>query len=151
MWLEKCSSDFKLEEDSPIVLVWVLLPELSFHCHTWYYIKQKVGHDRTRLSMGLVIDHKTRPSMAKVRVEIDPTKPKLNSVWVGSEDESNPLKGFTQKLEYENVPIFCKHYGLLGNLLGHSIIQCKKVMKKEEGEGNTKGKTLLRRKQPIQI
>lgn len=29
------------------------------------------------------MDHKTRPSMAKVRVEAYLTKPKLNAVWVG--------------------------------------------------------------------
>ncbi|MCD7467558.1 hypothetical protein HAX54_005068 [Datura stramonium] len=39
MWLEKWSPDFKSDEDSPIVPVWVLLPDLPFHCHTWNYVK----------------------------------------------------------------------------------------------------------------
>lgn len=30
MWLEKCTRDFKPGEDSPIVLVWVLLRSLPF-------------------------------------------------------------------------------------------------------------------------
>lgn len=30
MWLEKCTRDFKPDEDSPIVLVWVLLQSLPF-------------------------------------------------------------------------------------------------------------------------
>lgn len=75
--------------------------------------------------LSMDMDNKTRPSMAKVRVEIDLTKPKLVSVWVGLEHESHPLKGYTQKLEYKNVPKFCRHC----KLLGHSIIQCRNAEK----------------------
>ncbi|CAN4126450.1 unnamed protein product [Withania somnifera] len=39
MWLEKWTPDFKPDEDSLIVPVWVLLPGLPFHCHTWNYVK----------------------------------------------------------------------------------------------------------------
>ncbi|KAM3285067.1 hypothetical protein P3S67_023866 [Capsicum chacoense] len=39
MWLEKWSPDFQLEEDSPIVPIWVLLLGLPCHCHTWNYVK----------------------------------------------------------------------------------------------------------------
>ncbi|KAG5622169.1 hypothetical protein H5410_007387, partial [Solanum commersonii] len=59
--------------------------------HTWNCFNQIVG---TPLTMDLATDHKTRPSMAKVRVEVDLTKPKLTSVFVGSEDDSCPLKGY---------------------------------------------------------
>lgn len=96
MWLEMWSPDFRPEHDSPLVHVWVSLPELSFHCHTWYYVKQILGPVGTPLSMDLATNGRTRPSMAKVRVEIDITKPQPNSVWVGQEDEAFPLKGFTQ-------------------------------------------------------
>ncbi|XP_009611424.1 uncharacterized protein [Nicotiana tomentosiformis] len=68
--------------------------------------------------------------MAKVRVEVDLSKPKLNSVWVGQEKELNSLKGFTQKLEYENVPKYCRHY----KLLGHSLATCRNVHKKNNAE-----------------
>ncbi|KAH0717708.1 hypothetical protein KY285_013739 [Solanum tuberosum] len=44
--------------------------------------------------MDLATDHKTRPSMTKVRVEVDLTKPKLTSIFVGLEDDSCPLKGY---------------------------------------------------------
>ncbi|MCD9640936.1 hypothetical protein HAX54_026693 [Datura stramonium] len=54
------------------------------------------------LSMDSATDHRTRPSMVKVRVEVDLTKPKINTISVGSEDEGSPLKGFNQKLQYEN-------------------------------------------------
>ncbi|KAM3199811.1 putative protein MAL13P1.-like [Capsicum annuum] len=84
---------------------------------------------------------KTRPSMAKVRVELDLLKSHPDSVWVGLEDEDSPLRGFTQKLEYEAIPKYCKH----GKKIGHTMTNCKilekiwprkrkKKKKKEEEE-----------------
>ncbi|XP_009765415.1 uncharacterized protein [Nicotiana sylvestris] len=139
MWLEQWTPDFKPEEDSPVVPVWVLLPDLPFHCHTWYYIKQILSPIGIPLTMDMATNNKTRPSMAKVRIEVDLTKPKLNSVWVGQEYETSPLKGFTQKLEYENVPKYYRHC----RLLGHSLVQCRKAEKKVEEEGINKGKSMI--------
>ncbi|XP_059281415.1 uncharacterized protein LOC132035126 [Lycium ferocissimum] len=104
MWFEKWSPHSKPDEDSPIVPVWVLLPELPFHCHSWNYIKQIVRPAWIPLSSDLATDHRTRPSMAKVRLEVDLTKPKVTSIFVGVEEDSSSLKGFYQKLEYENPP-----------------------------------------------
>ncbi|XP_070025579.1 uncharacterized protein [Nicotiana sylvestris] len=59
--------------------------------------------------MDIAIDNRTRPSMAKVREEVDLTKPFLNFVWEGMEEVTNTLKGFMQNLENEGVP----QYGLL--------------------------------------
>ncbi|KAM3360383.1 hypothetical protein P3S68_020095 [Capsicum galapagoense] len=73
MWLEKWTQDFKPEKDSPIVPIWVLLPELPFHCHTWNYIKQIVAPVGTPLFMDVATENKSRPNMAKVRVEVDLT------------------------------------------------------------------------------
>ncbi|OIT38954.1 hypothetical protein A4A49_25151 [Nicotiana attenuata] len=92
MWLQKWSSDFKSEEDSPKVPIWVLLPELPFHCHTWYYIRQILTPVEVPLSMDIATDYRTRPCMVKVRVEVDLTKPLIQSIWMGSEGEANPLK-----------------------------------------------------------
>ncbi|KAM3341889.1 hypothetical protein P3S68_026855 [Capsicum galapagoense] len=39
MWLQKWSPDFKPEEDLLIAPLWVLLPKLPFHMHTWHYVK----------------------------------------------------------------------------------------------------------------
>lgn len=136
MWLEKWTPDFKPDIDSPIVPVWVLLPILPFHLHTWNYVKQIVGPVGT-LSLDSATDYKTRPSMAKVRVEVDLTKTKLNSVWVDLDHESKPSKGYTQKLEYENVPKYYRHC----KLLGHSIVECRNAEKKHVGKDKSAGKT----------
>uniref|UniRef100_K4CTM4 Uncharacterized protein n=1 Tax=Solanum lycopersicum TaxID=4081 RepID=K4CTM4_SOLLC len=89
-----------------------------FHMHTWHYIKQIVS------SVGFRYDGatncRTRPSMAEVRVEVDLLKPQPNTVWVGFEDDKCPLRGFNQKLEYKNIPKYCKHY----RKMGHNVMNC---------------------------
>ncbi|XP_060170920.1 uncharacterized protein LOC132601883 [Lycium barbarum] len=130
MWLEKWTPDFKPDEDSPIVPVWVLLPELPFHCHSWHYLKQIVGSIGVPLTMDLATENITRPRMAKIRVEVDLTKPKLTSIFVGSEADSSPVRGFYQKIEYESMPKYCRFC----KILGHSIIQCRKVEQKKKAK-----------------
>ncbi|OIS98687.1 hypothetical protein A4A49_00379 [Nicotiana attenuata] len=66
MWLQRWSPDFKPEEDLPMAPVWVLLPGLPYHMHTWHYVKLVVSVVRTPLEMDLATRGKTRPSMGKV-------------------------------------------------------------------------------------
>nr|XP_009758915.1 PREDICTED: uncharacterized protein LOC104211540 isoform X1 [Nicotiana sylvestris] len=130
MWLEMWTPDFRPDHDSPIVPVWFLLPELLFHCHSWHYAKQVLKPVGKPLSMDVATFGRTRPSTAKVRVDIDLTKPQETSVYVGQEEETNPLKGFTEKIEYEHVPKYCKHC----KLIGHSLVQCRAAIKKKSVE-----------------
>ncbi|XP_060200230.1 uncharacterized protein LOC132628470 [Lycium barbarum] len=132
MWYEKWSPNFKPDEDSPIVLVWVLLPELPYHCHSWNYVKHIVEPTGLPLTVDFATDHRTRPSTAKVRLEVDLTKPKVNSIFVGIEEDNSPLKGFYQRLEYENVPKYCRFC----KILGHSIAECRRVEQKKAEERN---------------
>lgn len=127
MWLSRWTPDFTPEEDSPITLVWVLLPKLLFHLHTWHYVKQILSPIGTPLGMDVATKGMTRPSMAKVRVEIDLTKPRLDHIFVGQRNAANPLQGHEQKIEYEGVPKYCTHC----RLLGHSINQCRRLGKGE--------------------
>ncbi|XP_055823301.1 uncharacterized protein LOC129891847 [Solanum dulcamara] len=71
-----------------------------------------------------------RPSMAKARVGIDLLKPLVHNVWVGTEDDNTPLRDFSQKIEYENIPKFCKHC----KKLGHNMINCRVLEKINETE-----------------
>lgn len=121
MWLQKWSPDFKPDEDIPIAPVWVLLPGIPFHLHTWHYVKQIVSSIGTPLALDAATCGRTRPSMAKVRVEIDLLKNLPDSIYVGSENEESPLKGYYQKIEYDNIPKFCRHC----KKLGHNIMNCR--------------------------
>ncbi|OIT39392.1 hypothetical protein A4A49_30737 [Nicotiana attenuata] len=66
MWLQKWTPDFKPEEDIPIVPVWILLPQLPFHMHTWHYVKQVASAVGIPLEMDIATACRTRPSMAKM-------------------------------------------------------------------------------------
>lgn len=61
----------------------------------------------------------------------------MSPIYVGwQEDESNLLKGFTQKLEYEGVPKYCKHC----RILGHSVVQCRILEKERQKKKEAKNK-----------
>lgn len=81
--------------------------------------------------------------MAKVRVEIDLTKPQPDSVWVGSEDEKFPLKRYTQKIEYESIPKFCKHCRKLGHNMNCRVLEKKSATENIEADQNGKDTILL--------
>lgn len=127
MWLQKWSPDFKPEEDLPVAPAWVLLPGLPFYMHDWHYIKQLLSSVGTPLALDAATMGRTRPSMAKIRVKVDLLKPLPQSIFVGQEYEDSPLKGYTQKLEYEGVPKYCKHC----RKIGHYMINCRALEKKK--------------------
>ncbi|KAL0912744.1 hypothetical protein M5K25_018740 [Dendrobium thyrsiflorum] len=54
--------------------------------------------------------NKFRPYVARILVEMDITKEFPNEIWIGSEKN-----GYTQKIEFENFPIFCTHFKLHGH------------------------------------
>lgn len=110
----KNGPDFKPEED---LKQQVLLPGLSFHMHDWHYIKQLLSSVGTPLALEAATIGRTRPIIAKIRVEVDLLKPLPETIFVGQEYDDSPLKGYTQKLEYEGVPEYCKHCLKLGHYM----------------------------------
>ncbi|MCD7463540.1 hypothetical protein HAX54_050829 [Datura stramonium] len=77
---------------------------------------------------------RSRPNLAKVRIEVDFQKPLPNAVWVGLEGQGTGLKGYEQKLEYEGVPAFCKTSRLQVHDYTKYKVEAKKKKKKEEEE-----------------
>lgn len=65
---------------------------------------------------------------------MDLLKPLPQSIFVGKDHEDSPLKGYTQKLEYEGVPKYCKHY----RKIGHYMINCRALEKKTENKEEEK-------------
>ncbi|XP_070052665.1 uncharacterized protein [Nicotiana tomentosiformis] len=126
MWSQKWSSNFKPEEDLPVTPAWVLLSGLPFHMHTWHYVKQILSSVGTPLVLDAATYERTRPSMAKIRVEVNLLKPLAKSVFIGQEYEDSPLDGYTQKLEYEGIPMYCKHC----RKTRHNVIECRALEKK---------------------
>ncbi|XP_059289250.1 J protein JJJ2-like [Lycium ferocissimum] len=138
MWLEQWTPDFKSDEDAPFAPVWVLLPGLPLNCHYWDYIKQILSPVGVPQMLDNATIAKNRPSLAKARVIIDLTKPRVEKIWIGLEDEDTPLRGFYQKLDYEQVPKYCKHY----KRIGHSLEVCRWAEKKKQAQQNKKNQKM---------
>lgn len=112
----KWSTDFRCSAESPIVPVWVSLPYLPVH---FIHCKYALCSIASAIDIPLRVDHATtsvnRPSVARVLVEYDVSKPLLPRIWIGEGDS-----GFWQDVVFERVPAYCnscKH-------LGHSVESC---------------------------
>lgn len=81
---------------------------MKYHVYNWDYLNQVLAQVGTPLKEDLATIGRSRPNMAKVRVEVDLSKPLKNSVFVGLEGLGAGFKGYEQKLEYEGVPSYCK-------------------------------------------
>lgn len=96
----------------------------------------------TPLEMDLATKGKTRPNMAKVRVEIDLLKHMPDTVYVGQSHESSPQTGFVQKLEYKGIPKYYKFCKKLGHMMPNCrVLETKKASEAREEEPK-KGKDI---------
>ncbi|KAI0498485.1 hypothetical protein KFK09_019373 [Dendrobium nobile] len=118
MRILKWTPFFDIKEESPIVPIWISFPNLRLH-----FFNQKVLH-----ALGSIFGRPlqkdqatascTRPSMARILIEVDITKKHLKKIWVGSK-----AYGYMQKVEFEKVPEFCSHC----KMHGHAPSDCFKL------------------------
>ncbi|KAI0494577.1 hypothetical protein KFK09_024718 [Dendrobium nobile] len=111
----KWSPVLDLSEESPVVPVWLSFPGLRPHLFS----------SRILFGLGSIFgrpiqtDNATaagsRPSVARILVELDVTKPYPNSVWLGPEK-----LGYVQKVVFECMPVFCSSC----KTLGHKKMDC---------------------------
>ena len=106
----KWSTTFHSSEESPIVSVWVLLPFLPVH---YIRCKETLYSIAATIGKPLRIDHATasvsRPTVARVLIEYDISKPLLKRLWIREKNTS-----FWQYITFENVSRYCatcKHVG----------------------------------------
>ncbi|KAL0903996.1 hypothetical protein M5K25_026064 [Dendrobium thyrsiflorum] len=115
MRLLKWTPYFDIKEESPIVPIWISFPNLRLHFFN-HHVMLALG---SIFGRPLQTDHATasrsRPSVARVLVEMDITKNHPKEIWVGSES-----MGYLQKVVFENVPDFSSHC----KIHGHSISEC---------------------------
>ncbi|KAL0904233.1 hypothetical protein M5K25_026317 [Dendrobium thyrsiflorum] len=115
MKLTKWSPFFDVDVDSPLVPIWVSFPNLRPHLFS-----PRILHGLGSLfGKPLKIDNATsvgsRPSVARVLVELDVTKRFPDRIWLGSEKY-----GYIQHVDMEVFLSFCEHC----KALGHSRVDC---------------------------
>ncbi|KAL0926253.1 hypothetical protein M5K25_002467 [Dendrobium thyrsiflorum] len=111
MRLLKWTPFFDVIEESPIIS----FPNLRLHffnAHVLHALGSIFGRP---LKTDQATASRSRPSVARILVEVDITKKHPKEVWLGSENS-----GYLQKVEFENVPDFCMHC----KIHGHSINDC---------------------------
>ncbi|KAF3662642.1 putative protein-like [Capsicum annuum] len=102
---------FKPDEETPLVPVWAILPELPWHCYCMEFLAPLLSPIGKALFLDLSTYKKTRGNKAKVKIQIDRTKSRPHHVWLGFDEDENG-EGKWKQVHYEGVPEFytyCKH------------------------------------------
>lgn len=101
----KWTPDFHVQRESSLVPIWFNFPKLPIH----FFNSQALGFLASLFGTPLRLDAATkalkRPSVARIQVEIDVTKPPPSRVWIGTGEN----QGFWQKVEAdEDIPLYCQ-------------------------------------------
>lgn len=132
--LFRWTPDFEIGKDSTYVAVWVKFHNLPLH----YYNESSLHRLGSTLGNVLRVHtdtlNLTQQVFAKVCIEMDITKPFVESVWIGTSKE----QGWKIDVEYQGNQTYCTFCGLLG----HTVGLCRK---KQQIQGKAiveeKGKT----------
>lgn len=79
----KWTVDFKPEEKTSIVLILILLHQLPWHLFNWQVVSKMVSEVGVVVAPDQVTYSKPMGNMAKVKVEIELLKTKLDQIWLG--------------------------------------------------------------------
>ncbi|KAL0406373.1 UNVERIFIED_CONTAM: hypothetical protein Slati_3951200 [Sesamum latifolium] len=128
----KWSPKFNPHIESPIAPVWIKFPELP--CHL--FEKNALFGIASLIGKPLRMDEPTadlsRPSMARVCVELDLTASRTPAIFLEVDDLT-----IRQSVIYENCPLYCSHC----KHLGHDQTTCLNKSKGEQAKGTLLAKT----------
>jgi len=82
MRIQAWTPEFTPEEETPIVPIWVALPELPWHCYNKVLLSTLLESIRKVLYLDSPTSQRTRGSMARVRVQVDLTKARPPHIWM---------------------------------------------------------------------
>jgi len=117
MRIQAWTPSFKPTEETPIVLIWISLPELPWHCYNTEFVSSLLSPIGKDLYLDSASIKKTRGSQARVKVQVDLTQKRPPYIWMGYIGE-DITDGRWQKIEYDNIPdycFYCKHQGHVEN------------------------------------
>lgn len=117
MCVFRWSPEFRSDVESSLVLIWVSFPYLPiflFNKKCLFSIARMIG------TIDLATVELSRPSVAKVSVQIDLLKKFPSKIWLECGDS---IPEFWQPIVYDKIPKYFKYY----MHLGHDIHACKVV------------------------
>ncbi|KAG5571345.1 hypothetical protein H5410_061111 [Solanum commersonii] len=124
--LDSEADESGIQEETPVVPIWVTLPELPWHCYYMDCLTALLAPIGNALYLDSSSLQKTRGSVAKVRVQIVLTKERPQHLWLGF-SEKDPPKGKWQ----------CKHQGHIAGTYSLKI-RNEEIKKRKEMENNKK-------------
>ncbi|XP_071939955.1 uncharacterized protein [Coffea arabica] len=136
----KWTTDFHVDRESSVVPLWLQLPKLPLH----FFNKEVIFQIASMVGNPLLVDTATlavsRPSVARVCVEMDLLRSTPSLVWIGNGNHT----GFWQELVVENLPRYCSHCFRQG----HDVENCHVLKPELRGasghHARTTGTTQLR-------
>ncbi|KAH0737774.1 hypothetical protein KY290_036479 [Solanum tuberosum] len=149
MRIQAWTPNFKPEEETPIVPIWVLLPGLPWHCFKKEFITPLLESVGKVLYLDTASIKRTRASMAKVKVQVDLTKTRPRHVWIGLDEEDLTI-GRWQPIEYENIPPYCAYCKHQGHMIGDCNFKIRDEDLKRRKELGAEMKNISNREQEQQ-
>ncbi|KAH0740536.1 hypothetical protein KY290_033579 [Solanum tuberosum] len=137
MRIQVWTPNFKHAEETPIVPIWISLPELPWHCYNKEFLAGLLSPIGKVLYLDSASIKKTRGSQASVKVQVDLTQKRPPYIWMDYIGE-DITDGRWQKIEYDNISdycFYCKHQGHLEN--DCTIKQRDEDKKKKEMEAES--------------
>ncbi|KAH0764805.1 hypothetical protein KY285_000676 [Solanum tuberosum] len=143
MRIQTWTPTFKPEEETPIVPIWVTLPELPWHCYNKEIVTALLSPIGEVLYLDTATTQKTRGSLARARMKVDLTQVRRPRIWIGYDEEDINI-GRWQAVLYESVPDYCTYCKHQGHLIHVCTIkkrdedQRKRREQEAEGENGKK-------------
>ncbi|KAH0750080.1 hypothetical protein KY290_029312 [Solanum tuberosum] len=132
MKLLKWTSDFVPEAETTLAPVWINQPDLRWHFFEWDALCRIVAPIGVPIISDKATLSKTRPTTAKIKVEIDITKAQIAEIQIVIKNENGELESIKQRVEYENIPEYCSYC----KAQGHSDTNCRILHPELRGKNN---------------
>lgn len=129
--IQAWTPSFKPNEKTPLVPIWVSLPELPWHCYNKEFITGLLSPIGRVLYLNSASVNKTRGNQARLKVQVDLTKARPPHIWIGYKGE-DITDGRWQKIDYDSIPgycFYCKHQG-------HKEVDC--IIKQRDEDNKRK-------------
>ncbi|KAH0716599.1 hypothetical protein KY290_015744 [Solanum tuberosum] len=139
MRIQVWTPNFKPAEETPIVLIWVSLPELPWHCYNKDFVSGLLSPIGKVLYLDSASIKKTTGSQARVKVQVDLTEKRPPNIWMGYVGE-DITDGRWKKIEYDNIPDYCFYCKHQGHLESDSTIRQRDEDKKKKELENVRNK-----------
>ncbi|KAL0913285.1 hypothetical protein M5K25_016733 [Dendrobium thyrsiflorum] len=114
MKLIKWSPLLDVGVESPVIPIWVSFPQLRPHLYSPRILYGLASIFGKPLKIDTATSVGSRPSVARVLVEIDITKTYPGKVWLGPDN-----LGYVQQVTMEEFPSFCASCKCIGHVLGN--------------------------------